>query len=188
MKQGKLAIEILALLILVVFTSATILVLITTGVISVNADSQQQSVLNADFIPSGRSGSLVIKEFNFCTFIDESYNCVGETNQFQLGQEVHFLFAVESSTFQGQIMIVENYRIKDPAGNVILDVNQKDNFNFDTSSKETKELITIKDFFTVNSGSDLGEYTLGLVLENPLLNKQTTLSQTFLITEEVSST
>ncbi len=175
--------EILALLILVVFTSATILVLITTGVISVKADAPQQSVLNAEFIPSGRAGSLAIKEFDFCTFIDNFYNCLTPTNQFAMGQEVHFLFVVETSTYQGQVIIVENYRIKDPSGNTILDVNQKDNFNFDLSSKETKELITVKDFFTINPGSLTGEYTLDLVLENPLLNKQTTLSQTFLITE-----
>ena len=170
--------EILVRMILVVLTSGVILLLVNTGVITVKAQSNEP-ILNTEFIPLGREGSLVIKEFKFCENVDESYNCINEKNSFNLGDEVHFVFKVESSTYDGDIMLVENYQLIDLAGNILLDVDEENNYNFDVKSQEKKELITFKDYFIVNEGSLTGDYKLNLVIENPLLNKRATLSKSF---------
>jgi len=182
-ERGGIAIEVLVMLIVVVVTSAIVLVLVQTGTIAVKAESQDVSLLNTEFIPHGRAGSLVIKEFQFCSFIDEQYNCEFATNDFILGDEVHFLFTVESSVHDGNVMLVENYRVRGPHGNLLLDVDEKNNFHFDLISNDKKELITIADYFTVGGDLEAGEYTLELVLENPLLDKRATLSKTFTMEE-----
>ena len=178
-KKGKLATEILVMLVVVVITSAVILLLVQSGILEVKAENEQVSVLNADFIPVTREGYLAIKDFRFCNFVDLNYNCVGEVNSFALNSEIHFLFTVESSTYNGDIMIVENYRIKGPSGEMLLEVDASNNFNFDLSSNKETEEITFKDFFIVNQGLPEGEYTLELLIENPLLTKKTTLVKKF---------
>src|SRR3989344_3324579 len=113
--------EVLVLMIVVVLTSGVILLLVNTGIITVKAQSNEP-ILNTEFIPLGREGSLVIKEFKFCENVDESYNCINEKNSFNLGDEVHFVFKVESSTYNRDILLVENYQLVDPAGKVLLNV------------------------------------------------------------------
>jgi len=167
------------MLVVIVITSALILYLVQSGTITVKAENNQVSVLNTEFIPMGRGGFLAIKDFKFCNFVDLNYNCVGETDSFFLGSEVYFWFVVETTTVNGQIMVVENYRIKGPNGELLLDVDQKNDFNFDIVSKERKESITFKDFFVVGSDLLAGEYTLELIINNPLLNKETTSVKKF---------
>jgi hypothetical protein len=76
-------------------------------------------------------------------------------------------------------MLVENYRIKGPTGELLLEVDESNNFNFDlTSNKETED-VTFKDFFIVNQGLPEGQYTMELFIENPLLTKKTTLVKKF---------
>ena len=171
--------EILVMLIVVVITSAIILLLVQTGTITVEAENEQVSVLNANFIPVTREGYLTIKDFKFCDFIDFDYNCMNEIETFDLGSEIHFIFTVESSTYNGDIMLVENYRIKGPTGEMLLEVDVSNNFNFDLSSNKETEDVTFKDFFIVNQGLPEGEYTMELFIENPLLTKKTTLVKKF---------
>jgi hypothetical protein len=178
-KQGKVMTEILVMLVVVVITSAVILLLVQSGVLEVKAENEQVSVLNANFIPVAREGYLAIKDFRFCNFVDLDYNCIGEVNSFALDSEIHFVFTVESSTFNGDIMLVENYRIKGPTGEMLLEVDVSNNFNFDLSSNKETEDVTFKDFFIVNQGLPEGEYTLELLIENPLLTKKTTLVKKF---------
>jgi hypothetical protein len=177
--KGKVIVEMLIMLVVIVITSALILYLVQSGTITVKAENDQVSILNTEFIPMGREGYLAIKDFKFCDFVDLNYNCVGETENFFLGSEVYFLFVVETTTVSGQIMVVENYRIKGPNGELLLDVDEKNNFNFDITSKERKESITFKDFFVVGSDLSEGEYTLELIVNNPLLNKKTTSVKKF---------
>ena len=172
--KGKVIVELLVMLVVIVITSALILYLVQSGTITVKAENNQVSVLNTEFIPMGRGGFLAIKDFKFCNFVDLNYNCIGETENFFLGSEVYFLFVVETTTVNGQIMVVENYRIKGPNGELLLDVDEKNNFNFDITSNERKESVTFKDFFVVGSDLSAGEYTLELIINNPLLNKKTT--------------
>ncbi|MFH1275825.1 MAG: hypothetical protein ABIH82_01830 [Candidatus Woesearchaeota archaeon] len=179
MNKKASVMQVLVMMIVVVVTSGVILLLINTGIISVKAQSNEP-ILNTEFIPLGREGYLTIKEFKFCEFVDENYNCVNEKTQFNFGEEVHFLFIVETSTYNGDVMLVENYQLIDSAGTVLLDVDEKNNYHFDVKSNEKKELITFKDYFIVNAGSLPGVYKLNLIMENPLLNKRTTLSKSFM--------
>lgn len=179
-KKGKIATGILLMLIVVVVTSVVIFLLVQQGVIKVK-EMEGASALNMEFIPFIREGYLVVKEFKFCSFVDEDYNCVGEKNVFSLGEDVYFRFVIESSIVNGEAMLVENYGVKGPEGMVLLEVDAKNNYYFDLSSKKNRELITFSDYFT--AGYDLipGSYTLDLLIENPLLNKKTTLSKKFIL-------
>jgi len=163
-KKGKVATELLIMLITVVVTSAIIFLLVQAGVLTVKMEAEQTSVLNTEFIPMGREGSLAVKDFKFCGFVDSDYNCIAESEEFYLGSEIHFIFIIESSTSNGDITVVENYRIKGPEGNILLDVDERNNFNFDIISKEKQELITFKDFFVVGEELVEGEYTLELFI------------------------
>lgn len=175
--------EFMVLLIMIVLTSATVLFLVKSGIVSVRADAEEVSVLNTEFIPVGREGYLAIKEFQFCSDVDELYNCIGEKYIFTIGEEVHFRFVVESSTSNGEVMLVENYRLKSPRGEVLLDVNEESNYHLNLQTGKKQELITFKDYFIVNPGSDEGEYTLELVMENVLLNKRATITKTVRVGE-----
>lgn len=171
--------EFLVLLIMIALTSATVLFLVKSGVISVRADGEEVSVLDTEFIPVGREGYLAIKEFQFCDAVDELYNCVGEKDTFNIGEEVHFRFVVESSTSKGEVRLVENYRVKGPGGTLLLDVNEENNYPFNLQSNKKKENIYFKDYIITEDGDTTGEYTLELLIENRLLNKKSTLIKKF---------
>ena len=182
-KGGKVITQILVVMVAVVFVSALILTLIKTDVIKLS-EQEPQPVLNAEFIPFAKAGSLVIKEFKFCSFVDENYNCIGETDGFIPG-EVHFVFIVETTPVNGEIILLENYQIKGPNGDILLQAESKDNFYFDFKSKKNTESITVKDFFTMFETNEIGEYTLDLFVENQLVGKKATLSRKFYIEPEM---
>ncbi len=181
--RGGIITQLLVLLIVIVFTSAVILLLLKTNVLQISTETSQEPILNMEFIPIQRSGFLAVKEFDFCAVIYDNYECVFPKEFFSPGDEIHFRFVVETSTYNGDVLLIENYRIKGPAGEILLEVDEKDNFHFDLTSKEEKELITFKDYFTLGEGSDVGEYTLELVLENPLLQKKTMVTKKFSVEE-----
>ena len=183
-QQGKVITELLVMLIMIVLTSGVILLLVQSGILSVKAENEQVSILNTEFIPMGREGSLAVKDFQLCDYVDPAYNCVNEGGTFVAGSEVHFRFVVESSTYNGDIMLVENYRVKDSQGKIIFDVEDKDNFHFDTSSSELKEKVSFKDYFVLAEDAPEGEYSLELIVENPLLVKRTVTFKTFKVVNE----
>lgn len=178
-KQGKIIIGILVIMVVLVLTSALILSLVKAGVIKIKSSGEEVNILNTEFLPFGREGYLAIKGFQFCEDVDENYICSYPTNEFLLGDKVYFRFVVESSTYNNEIMIVENYQIKGPDGSILLEVDESDNFYFNSVSTEKNELITFKDYFTVTRDSEVGTYTLELMLENPLLDKKTKLVKEF---------
>ena len=177
MKQAKIAVEILIILIVILSSSAVVLYLATEGIIPVKGQTQK-SMLNTEFLPHVRDGSIALKDFSFCEDVDKEFNCLSETEDFDFGDEVHFRYVIETATYNGEIKVIKNYRIKAPDGSVIIDAEGDDNFHFDVFSNERKELITFADYFIINDGPS-GEYTLELILENPLLAKKTTLSKRF---------
>src|SRR3989338_2220036 len=183
-KKGSVVVQVLALLIVVVVTSAIILMFIKTGLLTVDVSEEsgagvEESVLNTEFIPFVREGYLAIKDFQFCSSVSQRYDCVGQKDSFGFGEAVHFRFVIESSIYQGELRLMENYRLKDPLGRVILDVDEKSNFHVDLTSQKEKEQVAFKDFFTIYPGSPAGEYTLELVMENPLLVKTAKVTRTF---------
>ncbi len=172
--------ELLIFLITVVLTSVIILFLVQTGVIAVQADGAGEgepevAILNTEFIPLVREGTLTIKEFQFCALVNAQFQCQNEKTNFVLGEEVHFRFVVESTTANGEIRLVENYRLLDPTGKVILDVDEKNNFYFTQPSSRKTEQVTFKDYFIAGFGLVEGQYTLELRLENPLIGKKVKL-------------
>ena len=179
--KGTGVIELIIFLIIVVVTSAVVLLLIKFNVVEVKADGAAEPVLNAEFIPYVREGTLVVKEFSFCRSVDEAYDCLGAGDQFVFGQPVYYRFGVESSTYNGQIKVVKNYRIKGPAGDVLLDVGTEQQSQFDVVSNNDREVVLFKDYFVVPAGFPAGEYTFELVVVNPLLTKSATLVQRFVI-------
>ena len=178
-QKGKVAIELLIMLVTIVLTSAIIFMLVQAEVIKVKPGNADVNVLNTEFIPVGREGFLAIRDFTFCDFISEDYQCISPGENFALGSAVYFRFVVESSTYNGDVKLIKNYRVKDPIGNLLLDVDEKNNFHFDIKSDESKELITFKDYFFIGEELPEGIYTLELVITNPLLDKKTTVVKTF---------
>lgn len=179
--KASSAIELLLILVAVVLTSAVILFLVQKGLINVKATANNQPILNTEFIPFAREGALAIKEFNFCSFVNEQYQCIEQKQTFARGEEVHFRFVIETTPSNGAVKIAENYRISNPSGEIILDANTENNFNYDTTSNQNKESIVFKDYFTLGFGLQPGIYSLDLILENPYLTKKVTYTKTFTV-------
>ena len=176
-QRASVVIEIILFMVLVVVTSAVVLLLVRSGVIMVKAENEDISVLNAEFLPYERSGTVVMKEFEFCTAIDEQFHCITPTTHFTPGSEVHFLYRVDSSSWNGDIALVKNYRITGPDKVVLLDVDERNNYVYQEKSTEKVQTLTFKDYFMVSPLAPAGEYTLELVLSNPLLDKKVTVTK-----------
>lgn len=177
-KRGKFAIEILIILIVVVITSAAIFSLVQSGLIEVK-EKEEVSIIDMEFIPYVREGSLIIKDFKFCKEVGENYDCVEESRRFGKPGPVFFRFIIESTTVNGDVMLVENYRLRDAQGNVLLEVGGKDDFHLVAESDKEMQEIYFKDHLLVEEGDKEGKYILELVVENPLLNKKVTLIEGF---------
>ena len=178
-KKARLELEILSFMIAIVLISALIFWLVHLGIVEVKPGAETVSVLNMEFLPLGRGGELAIADFKFCGWVDEAYRCFDPKESFSFGEPVRFTLAVESSTFEGQVKLVENYQVVAPSGKVILEAEAKDNFNFELSSRNSRERISFKDYFIINPGAEAGTYTLSLIMYNPLIDKKVTLSKSF---------
>jgi len=178
-KTGRLAMSILIVLIVIVLTSAVMLLLIKTGVLSVKIDRGEQ-VLNTEFVPYTREGRMSVQDFKFCGYVGSGYRCVGPGNDFTLGDDVYFVFVVESSVYQGEVKLVENYRVKNAKGKVLFEIDNKNNYYFNAKSSKQTERVTFKDYFTIN---DLvpGKYYLELWVDNPLINKRNKVVKEFVV-------
>jgi len=178
-QQGSVIIQSLIYLVVIILSSAGVLLLINLGILT--PKSSNEEILLSEFIPLGRSGELQIAEFNFCSNVDQNFDCISPKEEFSSGEEVHFNFVVESSTYDRQIMIVENYRLINPEDKVLLEVDEKNNFHFDMESNKDLERVKLKDYFILGHEEVEGEYRLELLIENPLLNKRVTLSRSFMV-------
>ncbi len=182
-KKGKIEIEVFMVLITMVFTSAIILLLVYSGTITVKEDVSAEPVLNTEFLPVGREGFLAVKEFSFCSYVDENLDCLSAQQQFSALENVYVRFVVESSTFDNQVLLLRNYRIMNPSGNVVLEAEHKNVYNFEaTSTKDTEETV-FADFFVMGAEAMPGEYTLDVIMENPLLGKKVIVTKRFMIVE-----
>ncbi|MBT3298547.1 hypothetical protein HN385_06480 [archaeon] len=180
-KKGAIAIEALVVLVTIVITSSVIFTLVSLGVVGVDESSAvaQSDLLNTEFLGMGRSGQIVVDNFRFCSSNGALSGCLIESYYFYPGDEVHFFFEVESSTYADEIMIVENYELIGPDGGIILSVEAENDYYYEMESSKSTELVYFKDYFTLGSRSSSGEYTLNLYLNNPLIDKSTTLTKTF---------
>lgn len=189
--KGRAVVSILIVMIVIVLTSAVILSLVRFGVIEVPKVETESAepILNTEFIPLERSGSLAVKDFQFCSFVDDEFECYPQEefknglNEFRVGDSVYFRFAVESSTSQGKVYLIENYKLKDSDGNVLLDVAEENNYYFEYESKGKMEEIVFSDYFVVDANAAAGKYNLDLVIKNPLLEKTVILTKSINIVE-----
>lgn len=184
-KQARIEIEVFIVLITMVFTSAVILFLVYSGTIEVKEGVSPEPVLNTEFLPVGREGYLAVRQFDFCSYVDERLNCLGKQQEFSALENVYVRFVVESSTFDNQVLLLRNYKILNPLGEVVFQAEQKNTYNFELSSAKDRENVAFSDFFVMGEDALAGEYTLDVIIENPLLEKKITLSKKFMITGEV---
>jgi hypothetical protein len=179
--KANAMLETMMLLVAVVVTSGVVLLLVNTGILEVRAQEVQPDVLNTEFIPLGRDGYLVLKEFKFCQYVDSSFACVNEGNFFVRGSDIYVLFLMESSPYNGEVMLVRNYQIRGPDGSVVLSLDEKNNYNFEQFSDKDKQSVAFADYFGTDGTDKVGEYTLDMVIENPLLNKKLTVNKKFML-------
>ena len=178
-KKGEFAKEALLMLVTIAITSALVFSLVQFGFIEVSGQASNDDFLNAEFVPYERSGELTIRNFRFCDKTNSESGCLVEQNIFQLGEEVHFFFDVASSVYGGDLVLTENFRLIDPSGRILLEVNNQDNFNIERKSGENVEFISLKDGIFLDAKEIPGVYTLELIIENPVTNKKATLTKQF---------
>ncbi len=182
-KKGSMVVEVLVFLVTIVLTSAVILVLVQKGILTVRAEQgEETSILNTEFIPFGRGGELQIIHIQFCGFVDEQFRCVDEKSTFSLGEEVYVLFQVESTSYEGDVMLARNYRVLNPSGNVVMEVEERNTYHIDVQTEKERETVVFSNFFKLPEDAERGEYLLDVIVENPLLEKKVTVRAPFTIT------
>ena len=181
--RGRIEIELFIVLITIVVTSAVILLLVKSGTIEVKDDVITEPVLNAQFLPAGREGFLVVKDFAFCGYVDEDLNCLNRQEEFGKTENVYVWFVVESTTYNNQILAARNYRILDPSGAIIFEADNKNTYNFELSSDKKNEQVIFTDYFVMGEDAVTGEYTLDVIVENQLFGKKVTLTKKFMVVE-----
>lgn len=180
MTEKNQAAEVLIFITLVVCTSAVVLALVHFDIIHIReSDGQDQPILNAEFIPFERDGNLRIKRFEFCELVTPTYECINPKNTFPKGLPTHFKMVMDSDVTDGFIKLEENYRIKGPQNQVLLEVGDRESFHYEKRSFESSEVVALADSFTVSTDLPTGTYTLEVFVYNPLINKKVTLTRTF---------
>ena len=182
-KRGRIEVEFFIVLITIVVTSAVILLLVKFGTIEVREEAVAEPVLNAEFLPTGKEGFLAMKDFAFCSYVDADLNCVGKQEDFSKGEDVYVWFVVESSVIDRRVMLLRNYEMRDPAGELVLQAEQKNAYNFELSSQGKTEEVVFGEFFLLGDEAIAGEYTLDIIVENLLLEKKITITRKFMLTE-----
>lgn len=180
--RGSILIEALVLLATVIATSIAVLLLVQFNVIDVSASESKESVLNADFLPLVQEeGMLLVKDFQLCGLVNPAYECIAPETTFYTGDSVHFRYAVESSTRNGQIILIKKYRLLDETGRAWIEVNEKNTLYVEGAASGAIENVLFKDSFYLGTEVPAGKYTLELSIENPLIDKEVTSLQRFTV-------
>jgi len=183
-KKGRIEIEVFIVLITIVVTSAIILLLVKSGTIEVKDDVVTEPVLNAEFLPAGREGFLAVKDFAFCSYVDADLNCLSRQDEFGKTENVYVWFVVESSVMDGQVVLLRNYEMRNPMGELVLQAEQKNIYAVELNSGRNTESVAFGEFFVMGEDARVGEYMLDVIIENVLLNKKVTLTKKFQLVEE----
>ena len=178
-KKGEFAKEALLMLVTIVITSALVFSLVQFGLVNVDEQASNDDFLNTEFVPYNRGGELTIRDFRFCSKTNAASGCVIEQNIFQLGEEVHFFFDAATTVYGGDLVLAENYRLINPSGKVLLEINENEDFVFEKRSAESREAIHFTDFFYLGENELVGVYTIELVVRNPITSKEATLTKQF---------
>jgi hypothetical protein len=177
-KKGSVT-EIMIMLVLIVITSAVILLLVNYGVLDVKADSNEQ-VLNTEFLPMEENKIFTINDLKLCQFIDPNNVCINPTTEFDKGTALFVAFNLESSPYNNQIEVLRNYRIIGPGDKVVLDIIEENNEIKTIESNVVKEMF-FGNYFMINDDFVSGDYTLEIYVKNDLINKQLVRRKSFVI-------
>lgn len=177
--KGSVWLQVIVIVGVAALTTAIMLLLIHFDVLSPQAQEQQVNVLNAEFIPLERTGDLQIRQVDLCNYVDTKFNCYNKTELFQRDDNIYLRFLVESSVYQGEIMIARNYRVINPEGNIILDLEQQNSYTFRQESPKESQAVAFADYFTLGNNPQIGQYQIEIIVENPLLNKKVTIIKRF---------
>lgn len=176
-KRGGMAAQLLVMMILVVITSAVILFLVDLGVLEVD-NTNQQSVLNTEFIPLQREGYLAVKDFSFCSKVNNNFDCQQPRTAFNRGEKVYMRYVVESSISASNVVLEYNFNIKNSEGVILYESKVA---NFEEAGDEGTKRVYIRDSFNIGEDANPGKYIMDIVVYNSLLNKKVVISENFII-------
>ena len=177
-KKGTVT-EIMIMLVLIVITSAVILLLVNYGVLNVKAESNEP-ILMTEFLPLEEISVFTITDIVFCQFIDPNNKCINPREEFTVGQPLFIAFTLQSSPKNNQIEVLRNYRIIDPNGETMLDLIEDNTFRESITSNAVKEMF-FGNYFIISEDFMLGEYTLELYVRNDLIGKQVVRRKSFVV-------
>ena len=132
-KKASVMIELLVFLIIAVFLSASILFLIKSGIIHTKDSYEDVNLLNTEFLPLGRGGSLLIKDLSFCSYVNQDFHCF-EKDDFYTGETVYVRFVVESSVTSGEVLLNRKYVLKNPQGETVIIVEESSSYQINTGT------------------------------------------------------
>ena len=176
--KANLALQIFLWLITIVVTAAVILLLVKYDVLAVNASSEEP-IIASDFLPLGRGGSLSFVDIRFCQLVDENYVCYNEEENFISGDKVYVVFLAKTSNYEGTVTLSRNYRLINPLGKTIVEMDDKNEYSFSMDTNKDEETIVFSDYFLTTENYIPGEYILELLVKNPLLNKEIIAKKAF---------
>ncbi len=182
-KKGGIIAQLLVLLIAVALVSAGMLLLIKFDILKVKGASSE-SVLNTEFLPMGRQGILVIKEVEFCDFIDENLECSVLKDEFEQGDNIYVRFVIDTTVVDGAVIAKRNYRILDSSDKVVLQVDEANSLEYEQQTENDLQEIVFADYFTSDEFIP-GKHTVEIIIENPLISKRIISTQYFTLLEAV---
>ena len=180
-KQGNWAIKVLLVLVLIVVVSGVTLSLVKAGVLTPSGD--QEEVLNAEFLPLGREGALDLRAFDLCSYINNDLDCLEKVDTFIAGDDIYVRFLVESSVENGQVSLIRNYRLIDPLGKVVYDIDERENYHVDMTSSKDKDFVGVADYIITEIDFVSGEYILEVVITNLYSEKEVRARKMFTLIE-----
>ena len=126
---------------------------------------------------------LVLKNFQWCDYVDIYYRCINPRSTFDVPGSVSFTLTVESDVVSGGVQLVENYAIKDKEGNYHLVMDKANAIYFEGISSEDKDKVFFKNSFRLEEDLSPGDYILELEVENLLFGGKLTLEEEFSVEE-----
>ncbi len=153
--------------------------LINFGYIEFIGDPEQDFIsTNVDSF-SGYNPKLEIKNFRFCYDAQAKEGCEEEVNSFFPGEEVFFFFEVKAETLNGSLQLIENYKLIDYNGAVLINNDQEYDKFYEMESNNSEELVYYYDSIKLTEEQELGNYSIELFIENGLTGDKATTKKSF---------
>jgi hypothetical protein len=153
----------------------TVFLLTSLGVIGVK-EYEDVEILDSSFIPYVWGGILTVREFQLCEAIDPiDKRCINPVTVMKKPGTVALRLIVETSPVNGQVFLLENYVVRDGKGYPIL--TAESDLPFESETDEELQYILFTDFFVLNEDILPGSYTIDVIVKNPLLNKEVTITR-----------